>query len=52
MAGHWRIRHKLVLGLGLLVAIIALLLTGTLKGLTSYQATRKTIDRKVASWNA
>src|SRR5215469_3572653 len=33
VAGHWRIRHKLILGLGLVVAIMALQLAGTLKGL-------------------
>src|SRR5205814_1926421 len=36
------------LGLGLVVVIMALLLTGTLKGLFSYRATMRTIDRKLA----
>jgi signal transduction histidine kinase len=47
VAGRWRIRHKLMLGLGLVVAILALLLAGTLKGLASYRATTKTIDSKL-----
>ncbi|HEY7422665.1 MAG TPA: hypothetical protein VH682_00260, partial [Gemmataceae bacterium] len=36
MASRWRIRHKLMLGLGLVVATMALLLGGTLFGLWSY----------------
>jgi len=35
VAFRWRIRHKLMLGLGLVVGIIALLLGGTLLGLLS-----------------
>jgi signal transduction histidine kinase len=46
VAFRWRIRRKLMLGLGLVVAIVALLLGGTLKGLLSYRATLKTIDSK------
>jgi signal transduction histidine kinase len=48
VAGQWRIRHKLMLGLGLVVGIMALLLAGTLKGLMSYRATMKSIDSKLA----
>ena len=48
MAFRWRIRHKLILGLGLVVAITALLLAGTFKGLTSYVATMKTMGSKLA----
>ncbi len=48
MAFQWRIRHKLILGLGLVVAIVALLLAGTLKGLLSYYWTMKSIDSKLA----
>jgi signal transduction histidine kinase len=48
VAGQWRIRHKLMLGLGLVVGIMALLLAGTLKGLLSYRATMKSIDSKLA----
>jgi hypothetical protein len=33
VAFRWRIRHKLILGLGMVVAITALLLAGTYKGL-------------------
>src|SRR5258708_35369079 len=43
----WRIRHKLILGLGLVVAIIALLLVGTYKGLASYMSTTKTMQSKL-----
>jgi signal transduction histidine kinase len=46
VASHWRIRHKLILGLGLVVAIMALQLAGTLKGLMSYRATITTIEGK------
>jgi signal transduction histidine kinase len=52
VAGRWRIRHKLMLGLGLVVAIIAILLTGTLRGLRSYRATMKSIDSKLTELNA
>ena len=37
MAGKWRIRHKLMLSMGLMVSVLALLLVGTLKGLASYR---------------
>lgn len=47
MAGKWRFRHKLMLGLGLVVAIMGLLLAGTLKGLASYRATMRTIDSRL-----
>jgi nitrogen fixation/metabolism regulation signal transduction histidine kinase len=47
VGGNWRIRHKLLLGLGLVVAIMALQLAGTLKGLVSYRTTMGTID---ATW--
>src|SRR5262245_7057047 len=52
VACRWRIRHKLMLGLGLVVAILALLLGGTLKGLMSYRATMKAIDSKLVELNA
>src|SRR5262249_25630699 len=38
------IRHKLMMGLALVVGIIALLLVGTLKGLASYRDTCNSID--------
>ena len=47
MACNWRIRHKLVLGLSLVTAIMALLLSGTLYGLASYRSAMSTGDRKL-----
>ncbi len=47
MACNWRIRHKLMLGMGLVVAIMVLLLAGTHKGLASYKAIMATIDSKL-----
>src|SRR5262249_30269376 len=47
VAGTWRIRHKLLLGMGLMVGVLALLLVGTLKGLASYKAAMKTIGSKL-----
>jgi two-component system, NtrC family, sensor kinase len=47
LACHWRIRHKLILGLGLVVGILALLLAGTYKGLSSYSTTINNIDSKL-----
>lgn len=48
MTFRWRIRHKLIIGLGLVMGIIAMLLVGTLYGLASYRATMKSIDSKLA----
>lgn len=46
MARPWRLRHKLVLGLGLVTASIGLLLAGALFGLSSYvEAGRVTEDK-------
>ena len=39
MACRWRIRHKLILGLGLVASVIALLLAGTLKGMLALSNT-------------
>ena len=50
MAFRWRIRHKLMLGLGLVVGVIALLLGGTLYGLVRFRTTMKSIDSKHAEW--
>ncbi|MCS6852748.1 MAG: ATP-binding protein [Gemmataceae bacterium] len=47
MACHWRIRHKLMLGLGLVVVIVGVVLAGTIKGLLSYRATMRCIDSKL-----
>jgi signal transduction histidine kinase len=46
VAVRWRIRHKLMLGLGLVVGIIALLLAGTIYGLSKFRATMRSIDGK------
>jgi two-component system, NtrC family, sensor kinase len=51
LACHWRIRHKLILGLGLVVGILALLLAGTYKGLSSYSTTINNIDSKLMELN-
>jgi signal transduction histidine kinase len=45
---HWRIRHKLIIGLGLVVGILALMVAGSLKSLLSYDYTMKCINSKVA----
>jgi signal transduction histidine kinase/uncharacterized protein YukE len=47
VASQWRIRHKLMLGVGLVVCVMALQLAGTLVGLLSYSATMKSIDSKL-----
>ncbi len=47
MARRWRIRHKLMLGLAAAVAILAMLLAGTLNGLWSYYVTMKGIGSKL-----
>ena len=52
MAAQWRIRHKLMLGLGLFVAIMALLLGGTLRGLWSYYLTINGIRSKLLELRA
>ncbi len=52
MAFRWRIRHKLMFGLGLVVAIITVLLGGALYGLWSYHATMKSIESKLAEQDA
>lgn len=47
MARPWRLRHKLVLGLALVVGSIALLLGGALFGLSSYFDTMRVTQRKL-----
>ncbi len=47
MTWRWRIRHKLMLGLALVISILALLLAGTLKGLAAYRATINSVDSKL-----
>jgi signal transduction histidine kinase len=51
VACHWRIRHKLMLGLGLVVGLMALVLAATLHGLQSYSRTIKSIGSKLAELN-
>lgn len=48
MASRWRIRHKLLLGLGLAVVLMTLLLGGTLRGLWSYYLTTNRIRARQA----
>ncbi len=48
MAPRWRIRHKLLLGVGLVCCALALLLGGTLRGLWSYFLTMNSIRVKQA----
>jgi two-component system, NtrC family, sensor kinase len=47
VACRWRFRHKLILAHGLVVAIVLLLLGGTLFGLISYRTTTRTFDKKM-----
>src|SRR5437660_578411 len=47
VASQWRIRHKLTLALGLVIANLAILLGGSLWGLFSNSATMQSIRRKV-----
>jgi len=52
VAYQWRIRHKLLLGLGLVEGLLGLLLAGTLIGLLSYHWTMKSIDSKLGELGA
>jgi signal transduction histidine kinase len=52
VARRWRIRHKLMLGLATAIAILAMLLAGTLNGLWSYYVTMKSIKSKLAEFEA
>jgi two-component system, NtrC family, sensor kinase len=47
VARSWRLRHKLILGLALVVVSIGLLLGGAMLGLSSYLKTMDTTDRKL-----
>ncbi len=47
MVRRWRIRHKLTLGLILVVGIMLLLLAGTLDGMLTYRDTMKAIRSKL-----
>ena len=46
MACQWGIRHKLMLGLGLVVGIMALQLGGTLYGMISFRDAMQTFNKK------
>ncbi len=48
MASRWRIRHKLMLGLGMVVVIMALLLLGASRALWSYYLTMNGIRVRIA----
>jgi signal transduction histidine kinase len=52
VASQWRIRHKLMLGLVLVVAAIASLMGGTLHGLWSYYLTTNAIRAKMKEQKA
>src|SRR5205085_2063039 len=52
VACSWKIRHKLLLGMGLVVANMALLLGGTLHGLASYRDVMGTTESKVEELEA
>jgi signal transduction histidine kinase len=47
VAGRWRIRHKLLLGLGLVVGVMTLLLAGTIEGLWSYRISMNSVESKL-----
>jgi two-component system, NtrC family, sensor kinase len=46
VAFRWRIRHKLMLGFGLVLGLMGLMLVGTLEGLLPCIASMKSIDSK------
>jgi two-component system, NtrC family, sensor kinase len=48
VARRWRLRNKLLLGLGLVVGCVGALIAGTAYGLSSYMGTMKTTDSKLA----
>jgi signal transduction histidine kinase len=48
VAFRWRIRHKLMLGLALVLGINAMLLGGTIYGLAKFRATVRSMDSKNA----
>jgi signal transduction histidine kinase len=50
VAFRWRIRHKLMLGLGLVVGLLALLLAGSFYGLASGRNTMKSTESKHQEW--
>ena len=46
MASQWRIRHKLMLGLGLVVGVMTILVLATVYGLLSYRLSSNTMESK------
>jgi signal transduction histidine kinase len=52
VARRWRIRYKLMLALATAIAILAMLLAGTLNGLWSYHITMKYVEGKLKELNA
>lgn len=48
VARPWRLRHKLLLGLAVVLAVLGTLMAGSLLGLRSYIDTTKTTDSKLA----
>jgi two-component system NtrC family sensor kinase len=44
---RWRLRNKLLLGLGLVVGCVGALIAGTAYGLSSYMGTKKTVESKL-----
>jgi two-component system, NtrC family, sensor kinase len=48
VARPWHLRHKLLLGLALVIAILGTLLGGSVQGLSSYITTMKITDAKLA----
>lgn len=48
MACKWRIRHKMVLGMALVVAIMAVLLMGAVKGLQGFRFAMRAVESKLA----
>ncbi len=46
MAGTWRIRHKMAFGMALVVGIMAILVTGALKGFQGYRSTMRIVESK------
>jgi two-component system NtrC family sensor kinase len=47
VACTWRIRHKMALGMALVVGIMAILVTGALKGFQGYRFAMKTVESKL-----
>src|SRR5438552_2220767 len=51
VACNGRIRHKMWLGMALVVGIMAILLTGVLKGMQGYRSALRAIECKLAELN-